>query len=164
MQTGFEPSWDGARQAQVAALGALGVPLTSTVYDGSGLSRRDRLSPATLAAVLAAIMDGQHPNLAWACSTARSPSRDVSGTLAPNYKRYVTNPTRCAAGLVEAKTGSLSGVISLQRVRPRRRRQREDLLVPAQPGAVHAHDPAGGRPAGRYRDRLLVAPSGAGHA
>ena len=37
----------------------------------------------------------------------------VSGTLAPNYKRYVTNPTRCAAGLVEAKTGSLSGVISL---------------------------------------------------
>ena len=37
----------------------------------------------------------------------------VSGTLAPDYLRYVTAPTRCAAGLIEAKTGSLSGVIAL---------------------------------------------------
>ena len=112
VQTGFEPSWDGARQAQIAALGALGVPLTSTVYDGSGLSRRDRLSPATLATVLAVIMDSRHPNLVGLQHGAFAVA-GVSGTLAPDYRRYVTNPTRCAAGLVEAKTGSLSGVISL---------------------------------------------------
>ena len=112
LQTGFQPTWQGARQAQVAGLAALGVPLTSRVYDGSGLSRRDRLSPATLTAVLAAVMDGRHPNLL-GLQHGSFAVAGVSGTLAPNYKRYVTNPTRCAAGLVEAKTGSLSGVISL---------------------------------------------------
>ena len=112
LQTGFEPTWQGARQAQVAGLAALGIPLTSRVYDGSGLSRRDRLSPATLTAVLAAVMDGRHPNLQ-GLQHGSFAVAGVSGTLAPSYKRYVTNPTRCAAGLVEAKTGSLSGVISL---------------------------------------------------
>jgi D-alanyl-D-alanine carboxypeptidase/D-alanyl-D-alanine-endopeptidase (penicillin-binding protein 4) len=112
IKTGFEPSWDGARQAQVAGLAALGIPLTSTMYDGSGLSRKDRLSPATLAAVLAAVMDGRHPNLV-GLQHGSFAVAGVSGTLAPAYKRYVTNPTRCAAGLIEAKTGSLSGVISL---------------------------------------------------
>ena len=48
-----------------------------------------------------------------ACSTTRWPSPDVTGTLAPHYLRYVTEPTKCAAGLIEAKTGSLSGVIAL---------------------------------------------------
>jgi D-alanyl-D-alanine carboxypeptidase/D-alanyl-D-alanine-endopeptidase (penicillin-binding protein 4) len=112
LKTGFDATWDGARQAQVAGLAALGIPLTSTMYDGSGLSRRDRVSPATLAATLAAIMDGRHPNLV-GLQHGSFAVAGVSGTLAPEYKRYVTTPTRCAAGLIEAKTGSLSGVISL---------------------------------------------------
>jgi D-alanyl-D-alanine carboxypeptidase/D-alanyl-D-alanine-endopeptidase (penicillin-binding protein 4) len=112
LQTGFPATWAGARAAQAAALGGLGVSLASGLNDGSGLSRRDRLSPAVLVAVLGKVFDGQHPNLI-GLQQGSFAVAGVSGTLAPSYLRYVTNPTRCAAGLVQAKTGSLSGVISL---------------------------------------------------
>jgi D-alanyl-D-alanine carboxypeptidase/D-alanyl-D-alanine-endopeptidase (penicillin-binding protein 4) len=112
LQTGFAATWDGARRAQLAGLARLGVTLRTRVYDGSGLSRRDRITPADLVAVLGRVFDNQHPNLLGLQHGAFAVA-GVSGTLAPNFKRYVTNPTRCAAGLVEAKTGSLSGVISL---------------------------------------------------
>lgn len=112
LQTGFEPSWTGAQQAQAAALAALGIPLTTAVHDGSGLSRRDRLSPAVLVAVLGRILDGTRPDLV-GLQHGAFPMAGVSGTLSARYLRFVTRPTRCAAGLVEAKTGSLSGVISL---------------------------------------------------
>ncbi len=112
VKNGFEPSWLGAQQAQASALATLGVPLSTPVYDGSGLSRRDRVSPALLAAVLGKVMDGAHPNLL-GLQHGAFPVAGMSGTLASSYLRFVTKPTRCAAGLVEAKTGSLSGVISL---------------------------------------------------
>jgi len=81
------------------------------VYDGSGLSRADRLRPSELVAVLRTAFDAAHPNLASLQDSL--PVAGVTGTLAPDYLRYVTSPTRCAAGLVEAKTGSLRGVITL---------------------------------------------------
>jgi D-alanyl-D-alanine carboxypeptidase/D-alanyl-D-alanine-endopeptidase (penicillin-binding protein 4) len=112
LQTGFPATWAGARAAQAAALTRLGVPLAAGLNDGSGLSRRDRLSPATLVAVLGKVFDGQHPNLL-GLQQGSFAVAGVSGTLAPHYLRYVTNPTRCAAGLIQAKTGSLTGVISL---------------------------------------------------
>lgn len=112
LQTGYPATWTGAQQAQKAMLAALGITLTTTVYDGSGLSRRDRLAPSTLVAALSKVLDPAYPNLAGLQSGAFAVA-GVSGTLAPNFKRYVTNPTRCAAGLIQAKTGSLSGVISL---------------------------------------------------
>ena len=112
LQTGFPATWAGAQAAQAAALTRLGVPLTAGLYDGSGLSRRDRLSPATLVGVLGKVFDGQHPNLL-GLQQGSFAVAGVSGTLAPHYLRYVTNPTRCAAGLIQAKTGSLTGVISL---------------------------------------------------
>jgi D-alanyl-D-alanine carboxypeptidase/D-alanyl-D-alanine-endopeptidase (penicillin-binding protein 4) len=112
LQTGFPATWAGAQAAQASALTRLGVPLVIGLNDGSGLSRRDRLSPATLVAVLGKVFDGQHPNLL-GLQQGSFAVAGVSGTLAPHYLRYVTNPTRCAAGLIQAKTGSLTGVISL---------------------------------------------------
>ena len=113
LQTGFRPTWAGAAAAQVAGLARLGVTLTpGTVYDGSGLSRADRLTPRDLVAVLRAAFDPAHPRL----TSLRQGSlavAGVSGTLAPDYRRYVTAPTRCAAGLIQAKTGSLRGVVAL---------------------------------------------------
>ena len=113
LQTGYPATWAGAAEAQVAGLARLGVTVApGSLYDGSGLSRRDRLRPAEVAAVLRTAFDADHPSLA-GLRTGSLAVAGVSGTLGPSYLWYVTNPTRCAAGLIEAKTGSLSGVIAL---------------------------------------------------
>ena len=113
LQTGYNATWSGAAEAQVAGLARLGVTVApGRLFDGSGLSRRDRLRPVEVAAVLRAAFDPDHPSLAGLQQGSLAVA-GVSGTLAPSYLRYVTRPTRCAAGLVEAKTGSLSGVIAL---------------------------------------------------
>jgi serine-type D-Ala-D-Ala carboxypeptidase/endopeptidase (penicillin-binding protein 4) len=113
LRTGFRPTWPGSAAAQVAALARLGISLEpGSVYDGSGLSRADRLRPTELVAVLRATFDRAHPNLA-SLQHGSMAVAGVSGTLAPDYLRYVTAPTQCAAGRIEAKTGSLTGVISL---------------------------------------------------
>jgi D-alanyl-D-alanine carboxypeptidase/D-alanyl-D-alanine-endopeptidase (penicillin-binding protein 4) len=113
LQNGFRPTWPGSAAAQVSTLARLGITLPpDRVYDGSGLSRADRLSPAVLVAVLRTPFDPADPNLV-SLQHGSMAVAGVSGTLAPDYLRYVTAPTRCAAGLIEAKTGSLTGVIAL---------------------------------------------------
>ena len=113
VQTGFTPTWEGAAQAQLAGLARVSVTIApGSLYDGSGLSRRNRLRPTEVAAVLRAAFDQAHPNLA-GLQRGSLAVAGVSGTLGPDYLRYVTNPTRCAIGLIEAKTGSLSGAIAL---------------------------------------------------
>jgi D-alanyl-D-alanine carboxypeptidase/D-alanyl-D-alanine-endopeptidase (penicillin-binding protein 4) len=112
LQTGFPATWAGAKAAQAAELTALGVPLSTPMFDGSGLSRRDRIRPIELTTVLGKIFDPAHPNLAVLQEGAFAVA-GVSGTLAPDFKRYVTAPTSCARGLIQAKTGSLTGVIAL---------------------------------------------------
>jgi len=112
LRAGLPATWSGAATAQRAVLAKLGVDLgTSRLYDGSGLSRADRLTAAQLAAVLSLAVDGGHPRLA--SLPGSLPVAGRSGTLARNYLRYTTWPSRCAVGLIEAKTGSLSGVITL---------------------------------------------------
>jgi D-alanyl-D-alanine carboxypeptidase/D-alanyl-D-alanine-endopeptidase (penicillin-binding protein 4) len=113
LQTGFRPTWPGAAAAQVAGLARLGITLPAgSVYDGSGLSRADRLRPLDLVAVLRAAFDPAQPALA-PLQQGSLAVAGVSGTLAPDYLRYVTSPTRCAVGLIQAKTGSLRGVVTL---------------------------------------------------
>jgi serine-type D-Ala-D-Ala carboxypeptidase/endopeptidase (penicillin-binding protein 4) len=113
IKTGFAPTWAGAQLAQRQAVASLGVDLGSSVlYDGSGLSRADRLAPTDVVRVLSLAFDGAHPALASLRHNSLAIA-GVSGTLARKYLRYVTNPTKCATGLIEAKTGSLSGVIAL---------------------------------------------------
>ena len=113
LRTGFRPTWPGAAAAQVAGLARLGITLPpGSVYDGSGLSRADHLSPLDLVAVLRTAFDPAHPALA-PLQQGSLAVAGVSVTLAPDYRRYVTAPTRCAVGLIQAKTGSLRGVVAL---------------------------------------------------
>jgi serine-type D-Ala-D-Ala carboxypeptidase/endopeptidase (penicillin-binding protein 4) len=112
LKTGYAATWSGAAVAQRKVLLGLGIDLgTSRLYDGSGLSRADRLTARQLVSVLSLPLDGSHPKLVSLLDSL--PVAGRSGTLAPNYLRYTTWPTTCAAGLVEAKTGSLRGVITL---------------------------------------------------
>ena len=113
VQTGLPATWEGAAQAQVAVLTTLGITITpGSVHDGSGLSRADRLSPAEVVAVLSRAHDPAYPQLASLRSGALAVAGET-GTLGPAYLRYRSGPTSCARGLIEAKTGSLSGVIAL---------------------------------------------------
>jgi D-alanyl-D-alanine carboxypeptidase/D-alanyl-D-alanine-endopeptidase (penicillin-binding protein 4) len=75
--------------------------------DGSGLSRQDRLSPQFLTALLALVSSGRQANL-WPVYTGM-PVAAWSGTLASRY----AGADRAGAGVVRAKTGSLSGTTTL---------------------------------------------------
>jgi D-alanyl-D-alanine carboxypeptidase/D-alanyl-D-alanine-endopeptidase (penicillin-binding protein 4) len=80
--------------------------------DGSGLSLRDRLSPLVLTAVLRAAADPASTTLRPIVSAL--PVAGFTGTLATRYRvlpQEVTPTT--GAGVVRAKTGTLTGVSAL---------------------------------------------------
>lgn len=103
----------GAASAVRSTIAALGVDTTGLqLYDTSGLSRDDRVEPATLAAVL-------HLAAAPAAAGGRPALRPlISGLAVAGFDGTLTQRFRAApasegAGLVHAKTGALAGVTSL---------------------------------------------------
>jgi serine-type D-Ala-D-Ala carboxypeptidase/endopeptidase (penicillin-binding protein 4) len=105
---GYPASFGGAARAVVSVLGRLGVDTAGArVYDGSGLSRLDRLRPETLLSVLQVASSEAHPGLRTAVATL--PVAGFSGSLA--YRFETGNPL--GLGLVRAKTGTLTGVHGL---------------------------------------------------
>jgi serine-type D-Ala-D-Ala carboxypeptidase/endopeptidase (penicillin-binding protein 4) len=87
-------------------LSALGVGLTGARwYDGSGLSRRNRLSLETIVDVLVASLE--HPRLAGV--TSGLPVAGFTGSLSDRFE-VASGP---GLGRVRAKTGTLTGVSAL---------------------------------------------------
>ncbi len=110
-------SWSGAIAASKSSLAALGVDASNVrIYDGSGLSRLDRLTPRFLVDLLRAVRFKQGPRFAAMFKPWAMPIAGRTGTLATPYGRYDTSPSRCAAGRVQAKTGTLYDVIALSGV------------------------------------------------
>ena len=115
--SGIEPTWNGARRAAEKALAALGIDTTGmSLLDGSGLSRKDRLSPRFLASVLRMAKITNPTPFATMFESEAMPVSGQTGTLATAYGRYVTKHARCARGDVRAKTGSLFDTIALSGV------------------------------------------------
>jgi D-alanyl-D-alanine carboxypeptidase/D-alanyl-D-alanine-endopeptidase (penicillin-binding protein 4) len=107
--TGRPVSFAGANAAVRDTLDGLGLDVTAEHFaDGSGLSRANRLTTSLLTAVLAMAGRDDHPALRGLLSGL--PVAAYSGTLAD---RYAATPARPAAGLVRAKTGTLTGVSGL---------------------------------------------------
>jgi D-alanyl-D-alanine carboxypeptidase/D-alanyl-D-alanine-endopeptidase (penicillin-binding protein 4) len=107
-QAGLPATFTGAAAAVTAAVRDLGVPTAGLrLYDASGLSRDDRVTPRSLVAVLRLAADGE-PDLA--PILAGLPVAGFTGTLADRYRADATNS---AAGLARAKTGTLAGVSAL---------------------------------------------------
>lgn len=108
---GEPASFAGAAAAMDAVLVDLGLPAEqSDLSDGSGLSRANRLTPALLTRLTVLAGDGSRPELAGLFSGL--PVAAWSGTLQGRYQSTAA-PQRAGAGVVRAKTGSLSGVNSL---------------------------------------------------
>lgn len=103
-------SFEGAAAAMKGVLQELGVPVTGYgLVDGSGFSRNDRLSPALLTGVLSMAARADRGDLHSIFSGL--PVAAYSGTLATRYTKAQDGGS--AAGLVRAKTGTLTGVNSL---------------------------------------------------
>ncbi|MFE7947096.1 D-alanyl-D-alanine carboxypeptidase/D-alanyl-D-alanine-endopeptidase [Streptomyces sp. NPDC057426] len=102
-------SFTGAGKAVRAELTALGLPTSGTRFaDGSGLSRDNRLSAALLTGLLTRAADPDRPALRPVLTGL--PVGGFSGTL---RGRFDTGPATTGAGLVRAKTGTLTGVNTL---------------------------------------------------
>lgn len=96
--------------AVLATLSVLGVPTAGVVLrDGSGLSRQDLVPASTLAlAVAAAVVPGERTLAMWSVFTG-VPVAAATGTLADRFHTVAA----AGAGVVRAKTGTLTGVTTL---------------------------------------------------
>ena len=96
----------GVQMALEKVLGELGVSTAGLdVYDGSGLSKANRVSVRTIAELLVKIKD----NPAYAAIYQGLPLAGKSGTLRTRF----TEDAPKAVGLVKAKTGWINGTVSL---------------------------------------------------
>ncbi|MFD9435313.1 D-alanyl-D-alanine carboxypeptidase/D-alanyl-D-alanine-endopeptidase [Streptomyces sp. NPDC060002] len=103
--TGVRADFAGAGKAVQAQLKKLGLPLTGVrIKDGSGLDREDRLTANLLTALLVKAGDTDRPDLRPVLTGL--PVAGFTGTLTSRY-------TEGAAGVVRAKTGTLTGVNTL---------------------------------------------------
>ena len=107
--TGRPASFNAGSRAIVEAVGSLGIDMSgSTVLDGSGLARGNALSPNVLVATLAAAARPENPDLRSVLTGL--PVARFTGTL---DDRFDSPQAADAAGVVRAKTGTLTGVSSL---------------------------------------------------
>jgi serine-type D-Ala-D-Ala carboxypeptidase/endopeptidase (penicillin-binding protein 4) len=98
-------TFDGAAASTMAELQRLGLdPSTMQLYDNSGLSHADRISPTSLTSLLTRVAAPDHPELAAIASGL--PIAGFTGTLGARF----TGPAGAGVGAVRAKTGTLNGV------------------------------------------------------
>jgi len=108
-RSGKPGSWSAGTARTVAYVKSLGVPTAGlSLTDGSGVSRKDRVSPLTLASVLVEVRDEPW----WPQFDAGLPVAGVNTHLGGGTLRHRMTGTR-AAGNAHAKTGSLTGVTAL---------------------------------------------------
>ncbi len=104
-----EGSFAGGAQAMTSVLASKGINTTDLkLFDGSGLSTRNRASSEVFGQVLTDMVRGDQPQ--WASIALGLPVAAETGTL---DNRFDSKGTRAGAGVVRAKTGSLTGVSSL---------------------------------------------------
>ncbi|MFF5295425.1 D-alanyl-D-alanine carboxypeptidase/D-alanyl-D-alanine-endopeptidase [Paractinoplanes globisporus] len=100
-------TFDGASEAIIAKLRELGLPGDEAdLYDGSGLSRHNGISPVLLTQVLALAANGKQPAITGIFGGL--PVAGWSGTLEKRFEKPQVN--QAGRGVVRAKTGTLSGV------------------------------------------------------
>jgi serine-type D-Ala-D-Ala carboxypeptidase/endopeptidase (penicillin-binding protein 4) len=107
---GQPASFDGAAAATRDVLSELSIPTDGFgLVDGSGLSHVNKVSAQLLTAILSHAASANQPELR--AIVTGLPVAAYSGTLATRYRTSTTGGS--AAGVVRAKTGTLSGVNAL---------------------------------------------------
>ncbi|MGI5267898.1 D-alanyl-D-alanine carboxypeptidase/D-alanyl-D-alanine endopeptidase [Nonomuraea sp. CA-218870] len=110
IKEGQPGSFAGVAKAVPQVLGRIGAGQGIRVYDGSGLSTRNRISAAAMAGLIALAVSPDRPGLHAVASGM--PVAGFSGTLG-NGRRFTGADSKDRAGLVRAKTGTLNNVSTL---------------------------------------------------
>jgi D-alanyl-D-alanine carboxypeptidase/D-alanyl-D-alanine-endopeptidase (penicillin-binding protein 4) len=83
------------------------------MYDGSGLSRANRIPARTLAEILDLLTDKRHEHPLSSIRDGLPVAGEAGSTLGPEWGRFDDAHSQCALGKVHAKTGTLTGAIAL---------------------------------------------------
>ncbi|WP_240529043.1 D-alanyl-D-alanine carboxypeptidase/D-alanyl-D-alanine-endopeptidase [Streptomyces antioxidans] len=83
------------------------------LYDGSGLSRADRIPARTVADILDLLTDPRYRGVLRSVDEGLPVAGEAGSTLGPEWGRFDTPDSQCAVGQVKAKTGTLTGAIAL---------------------------------------------------
>ncbi|MCD9879722.1 D-alanyl-D-alanine carboxypeptidase/D-alanyl-D-alanine endopeptidase [Streptomyces guryensis] len=83
------------------------------LYDGSGLSRADRIPAATLAQILELLTQHRYAHTLGSILDGLPVAGEAGSTLGPEYGRFDDANSKCAVGKVHAKTGTLTGAVAL---------------------------------------------------
>jgi len=111
---GLPATYAGGGAASKAVITDLGLPGAEVALsDGSGLSRKNRLTPTILTDLLRLAASGTHPELAGLM--AGLPVAAWSGTLTERYRSPAAE-NKAGAGMIRAKTGTLGGVNAISGV------------------------------------------------
>ncbi|WP_433259121.1 D-alanyl-D-alanine carboxypeptidase/D-alanyl-D-alanine endopeptidase [Streptosporangium sp. CA-135522] len=106
LKEGRPASFDGAAEAVRQVLTRLKAAEGVQIFDGSGLSPKNRIAPASLARLVAVAVSPANPHLHPIVSGM--PIAGFSGTLGHRFAK-----SDSAYGLIRAKTGTLDGVSAL---------------------------------------------------
>jgi serine-type D-Ala-D-Ala carboxypeptidase/endopeptidase (penicillin-binding protein 4) len=107
--TGHPASFVGGAEAVRQVLDRLGVPMRGIeTYDGSGLSRSNRVTLDAMLSVLRLASDEEHPELRDVVS-----QQSVAGFTGTLAYRFIDSGSAAGLGWVRAKTGTLSNVHGL---------------------------------------------------
>lgn len=113
---GLPGSFAGGAKHSRHVVAGVGIDLSGLVFkDGSGLSRQNRLTAAALTQLLVAVArsETQSSDPAVAGVSAIRSGLPVAGATGSLRYRFGASDERAGRGLVRAKTGTLTGVISL---------------------------------------------------
>jgi D-alanyl-D-alanine carboxypeptidase/D-alanyl-D-alanine-endopeptidase (penicillin-binding protein 4) len=111
--TGAGGTWSAGRTAAVRGLTSEGLSATA-IYDGSGLSRSDRLTSLQLAHLVTNTFErANQTQFKILRSSPGLPTAGLTGTLRASYGRFTATTSKCAVGKVFAKTGTLKDAVAL---------------------------------------------------
>jgi D-alanyl-D-alanine carboxypeptidase/D-alanyl-D-alanine-endopeptidase (penicillin-binding protein 4) len=114
VEMGKPATFEGGIELVRQVLSSYGISLDNfAMYDGSGLSRADRIPAATLAQLLDSITEV--PTLA-SILEGLPVAGEAGSSLGPEWGRFDDADSKCAVGKVHAKTGTLTGAIALSGV------------------------------------------------
>ncbi|WP_405772138.1 D-alanyl-D-alanine carboxypeptidase/D-alanyl-D-alanine-endopeptidase [Streptomyces sp. NBC_01538] len=114
LRAGQPATFEGGTTVVRDVLSRYGVSLENfEMYDGSGLSRANRIPARTLAEILDLLTEKRYEYLLSSIRDGLPVAGEAGSTLGPEWGRFDDPNSSCAVGKVHAKTGTLTGAIAL---------------------------------------------------